>query len=373
MKISVLQENLNKGINIAGRFISPRSQLPVLQNILISAKEGKTRISATNLEIGISVYINAKIESEGEITVPAKILSEFVNNLPAEKTELFLDKNSLKIICGGYRAVINGAPAGDFPLASQLQNKPQMVWQKKVFSLASQQVVFSASLDENRPVLNGVLVSLKKNQIRMVATDGYRLSLKELETENGAGKEEARFLIPSRALLEAGKITQEKEEGKNDSVGISLLEEGKQAVFFWDDIELTTRLIDGAFPDYEKIIPKEAGAETVFDRAEMLRAVKSAAVFARDAGNIIKFKISRDNIEIFANTAQVGQNNVTVGAQGAAETEIAFNSRFLLDFLNNAAAERIVLSTSTSLSPGVFKQEKDKTFLHIIMPVRIQD
>ncbi len=375
MKISLLQENLTKGINIASRFVSPRSQLPILQNILLSAKGAKLRISATNLETGISVYLGAKIDEEGEIAVPARVVGEFVAGLPQERAALTAKDSSLKVECGKYRASINGMSGQDFPLSSQTANKPQLVWQEGIFSQAAAQVVFSASQDENRPVLNGVLIILKGKKLRLAATDGYRLSLKELEVEGEKNKEEVRFLVPARALLEAGKITQEKEaSGKKEGVGIALLPEGNQAVFFWEDIELTTRLIDGQFPEFEKIIPKDATATTVFDKSEMLQAVKSAAVFARDSSNIIRLKISQSGVEVFANTAQVGENTISVAAENKGEdNEIAFNSRFLLDYLNYSNSERIALETKGPLSPGVFRQEKDLTLTHVIMPVRVQN
>ncbi len=374
MKITLLQENLSRGINIASRFISSHSTLPLLQNILLSAGTGKMRISGTNLETGVSVYVGAKTEEDGEISVPAKIISEFVNNLPSEKVELSLDGTSLKASCGQYKATINGLSALDFPLSGQAKNKPQLVWQEDVFIQAASQVVFSASSDENRPVLNGVLVILKGSKLKLVATDGYRLSLKELEIEGDKNKEEVKFLVPSRALMEAGKITQEKgSSDKKEGVGIALLPDGNQAVFFWEDIELTTRLIDGQFPEFEKIIPKEPTTTLVFDKNEMLRAVKSAAVFARDSSNIINFKITKAGIGVFANASQIGENNINVAAEVRGEdNEIAFNSRFLLDYLNCSTSERIIMESKGPLSPGVFYQEKDKSFLHLIMPVRVQ-
>lgn len=376
MKVSILQENLARAINIANRLISQKAQLPVLQNILFSARSGKLTLSATNLETGITIEVGAKVEEEGDTTIPGKIAVEFINNLPQDKASLVSDEKTLKIDCAGYRATINSMPASDFPPPVRLKNKPQLVWQGDVFSLASGQVVFAAAQDENRPTLNGILVVLKDSKLRLVATDGYRLSLKELETEPTKNKEGTKFLVPSRAFLEAGKIAAEKEVGekeKKEEVGISLLPEGNQVVFSWEDIELSTRLIDGQFPDYEKIIPKDFNTKAIFDKNETLRAVKSAAVFARDSANIIRLKIGKSGMEISANTAQIGENTIAVSAEvSGEENEIAFNSRFLLDFLNCVTSERIIMKSSGNLAPGVFQQEKDSSFLHLIMPVRVQ-
>lgn len=378
MKIIVLQENLARNLNLVGRVISSKSQLPILQNILISAQKGRIKLCATNLESSLSVWTGGKIEKEGEITVSAKLLTELVASLLPGKVTLYSQEDSLlKAESVGFKSSLNCLSAADFPPLASISGKAQINWPANLFVLVCSSVVFSASIDEARPVLNGVLIKNKANkEVELVATDGYRLSIKTVSLGKQNLQEQV-ILIPARALLEAGRITQEARENQGETkkeVGLSIFPDTSQAVFSWEDVELSTRLLDGQFPDYEKIIPQGFSTRIIFDKEELQRAVKIASVFARNTANIIKFKVQGSRLKVSANAPQVGEGECEISVEQEGEdNEIAFNYRYVLDFLNSTPSPKVEMQMTTPLNPAVFRPEKDNSYLHVIMPVRVQE
>ncbi len=373
MKLEVLQENLAKSLSIVSRVISSRVELPILNNILLTTDKGRLKLSATNLETGINFWIGAKIEEKGTVSIPAKILTEFVSSLPPEKVQLKTKENSLEIICGSYQADFVGLPPGEFPPIPTLKEKPILT----VGSLieAVPQVVFAAAQDEGRPVLTGVLLKLLEKELILVATDGYRLSKKKIigikdikevkELKKG-------LIIPNRVLSEVARIVGEKEEKRK--IGLNISSESNQIIFSTDEAEVVSRLIEGKFPEFEKVIPEKTRTKVTIEKEILLRAARMASIFARESANIVKFEIRNSKLEISANAAQVGSNvsEIEVKIEGE-ENKIAFNSRYLLDFLNSVDVEQITFEMASPLSPGVFKLIGDDSFLHIIMPVRVQE
>ena len=372
MKISLLQENLNSRLNLAQRFVSTKAQLPVLANFLLEAKEGQLFISATNLEIGISVRVPAKVEEEGSITVPARVLSELVSSLPKEKIELSTDNLILKISTPGHKTTINGMSAAEFPTFPKTAGNADLVFNSKTLNEISSQVPFASSIDEGRPALTGVLIVMDGKQLSFVATDGFRLSLKQIAGVSEGSQEEGSILIPSKVFQEAGKIS--SETGKEDGeVKLSLLRESNQVVFSWEDVVLSGRVIDGKFPPYEKILPKSQTTKAILDKEEFLKSIKIASIFARDSANILKLVIEEQRVKISANTPQMGENENVIEARIEGEkNEIAFNCRYLLEYLNNVAGDQVEIQLSGPLAPGTFRVVGDSSFLHVIMPVRIQ-
>lgn len=368
MRVSVLQENLAKGLSIVSRSATTRAQLPILSNILLATEKERLKLSATDLETGINFYLGAKIEEKGAITIPAKVLFEFVSSLPAGKVSLETKGDSLKLSSGNFKAEINGIGAAEFPPIPSFSGKPTLTFEMKTFKEIIDQVAFAAAIDEGRPVLTGVRLTIKNDKLVLAATDGYRLSVKKLKNLLKTKGLKKTLIIPARTLQEVVRI---KEEGK---VKILLMEKGNQVIFGLEDTEVVTRLIEGEFPPFEKIIPREKKTSLVVDREEMMKAVKIAAIFARETANIVKFKISNDKLQISANAPQVGRNESLVEAKiEGGENKIAFNFRYLLDFLNAVAVEEIVLEMTGPLNPGVFKPKGDSSYLHIIMPVRVQE
>lgn len=377
MKVIILQENLNKGLAVVSRIITPRPTLPILSNIFLTAKEGKLKLTATNLEMSINLCLPAKKEIEGSLTVPAKELTEFVASLPAEKITLEAKKEKLYLKSPGYQAVFNGLSALEYPAVPSLLDKTkssavkqEFILEAKEFITAVQSVCFSASIDETRPVLTGVRLSFTTGQMQMVATDGYRLSLKKTQIKE---KIKIPFLIlPAKTLLEIVKIIQsEKEE---TIIKISIMKDAGQIIFSFGETEIATRLIEGEFPDFEKIIPSHQENKATIDKEEFNQAIKACAIFSRRSANIIKLNFSNDELIIKANAPELGENEVQLGIKYQGESmQIAFNYRFLQDFINNFTYDSFILELLGPLKPGVFKSTKDNSFLHVIMPVRVQE
>lgn len=376
MKLHFLSENLQKKLSFLNRIVSQRSQLPILLNFLIEAKNGKLKISATDLELGAQIEIPANIEEEGKTTVPAKLFSELMASIPQDKITLQKEKDTLKLITKNIKSSFQTVPPEEFP--KLYEGKGERILritteETRKFFLP---VIFAASLDAGRPALSGVLIQKIKNskktrEIKVVATDGYRLSLKKGSVGEGEkdGEEEGKeALVPARAIREALGVNPEGEE-----VEVYISKENNQVLFFQESTVLVGRLIEAEFPAYEKIIPADFSTRVFFEREQMQKAVKICSIFARDAANIIRLSFQKEKIVVSANAPSVGENSVEVEAKlEGEENEIAFNARYLLDLLGNLEEESLVFEMSGPLSPGVFKIENDDSFLHLIMPIRVQ-
>lgn len=373
MKIQILQENLIKGLNLTSRLITSKTQLPVLANTLFTTEGNRLKIASTNLEMGIVVWLGAKIEKEGAITLPSKILQEYVSSLPAEKIELTVEENTATLISDRFKASFNGISANEFPLLPK--------GDKKIFSFSGgilseviSQVVYASANDEGRPILTGVLIKNEGGILTFAATDGYRLSVKRINVEKSFEKDfKKNLVIPAKCLFELGKIISEVKKQEENLVEMTLTEDGNQAIFVFPDIELSTRLLEGEFPDFEKIIPREFTTRVYLDKEEITQAIRISSIFARDSANIVKLSFTDGKVIISANSPQIGENIAEVEGKIEGEgNQIAFNYRFLLDFLNNISSDQIVFEMNGSLNPGVFKPKDDDSFFHIIMPVRLQ-
>jgi len=375
MKVITLQENLNKGLSLVSRVVSSKAQLPILSNILLATDKGRLKLSATNLETGINYWLGAKIEKEGAISVPAKTLTEFVSLLPPEKVQLEVKDSTLNIISGSYSANLVGLPASEFPVVPSLKEEKTFSFSPEELLKGISQTIFAASQDEGRPVLTGVLFQLKDEDLILVATDGYRLSFRKMRAGKNL-KEVKEFqrglIIPARVLGELEKIiggSQQKEE-----ISLAITSSSNQIIFVTPEAEIVSRLIEGSFPEFEKIIPEKWETKVVLEKESFLRAVRTASIFARESANIVKFKIQGSKFKISANAPQVGDNLIELETkQEGEENSIAFNSRFILDFLNSTQANEISFEMTTSLNPGIFRPVGDSSYFHIIMPVRVQE
>lgn len=372
MDLEVLQENLSKALSITSRFVSSRAQLPVLANILLKADKTKLIVSGTNLETSASISLGAKIKEDGELTIPAKTFFEVVGNLMPGTVHLTSEKESLRITGSGFTGRISGMNASDFPKVPQTIKKDESIdLSKTEFLKALPQVSFAVSSDEGRPVLTGILFILSKKSMSLVATDGFRLSRKTISLEK-VGKE-IKTIIPKNILLE---VSREGEE--NENILLEVKGKEKQVIFGLDNLILSSRVLEGEFPDFEKIIPKSSSVKVRTDKEELLRAVKLASVFARDSANIVKMKIMKDSIKLSAESSQVGNQETIIDAKiitegpELVEGDISFNYKFLEDFLRAAVGEEIIMEFNNASSPGVFTDPKDPDFLHLIMPVKVQ-
>jgi len=372
MKLQVLQENLNSGLLTASRTISSKTQLPILSNVLLKATKEGLQILATNLETGVNIKIGAKIDREGEITIPAKIFTEIVSSLSTERIDLEVVENTLKLTTNSYQATLNGLPATEFPKFPNYSSEDLFSLPAEKLLEAINQVAFAAATDDSRPILTGILFELEGKDLSLVATDGYRLSLKKVEV-NSPVKEKISLIIPARSLIEVSRVLEEEKEKKEKILKMGFTKEQNQVVFVFPEIELFSRVIEGTFPDYQKIIPNSFTTKLILDREIFSREVKVVSIFARDSANIIKFKIQKDLLEMSANSPQIGENKSSLEIkQEGEEGEIAFNFRFLQGFLSAVNVQEISLEINGPLNPGVFRGAGDDSFLHIIMPVRLQ-
>lgn len=375
MKVSLLQENLAKGMGLVSRVVANKAQLPVLSNVLLATDKGKLRLSATNLETGMNLWLGGKIEGEGKLTVPAKIFNEVISSLPQETVVLEKEGEGLKISCGRFKSKINGIAAEEFPLMPSLRDGKTI---KETFSLDREavekglgQVAMAAATDESRPIFTGVKMELDEKKLRLAATDGYRLSVKTVLNLKGLKKQKS-LVVPARALMELVRAIAATETEAKEVV-LAATEEERQLIMAYGEVEVVTRILEGEFPDFDKIIPTSHTTAIVLDAEELLQAVRAAAVFAKDSANIVRFKVSDSGLLISANAPQVGENEVELsGKKTGEDAEIAFNSRYLLEMLNVIEVKELKLEMSGPLSPGMFKPKEDNGLIHIIMPVRVQ-
>ncbi len=376
MKVSVLQENLAHGLSIVSRAVSSRSTLPVLSNILLATDEGRLRLSATNLELGITCWIGAKIEEEGSTTVPSRTFSDLIGTLANEQVHLSLTvrTQSLNVRGGASNTTIKCIDAQEFPPmpAIDLQDGVQLnITDLKEMIL---QVALAASTDDARPVLTGVLVKVDGNKITLCAADGFRLSKKVAELPVSVS-EPLNAIIPARALSELARIATDGE----DKVVMQIPSDRNQVIFTLKDVQLVSQLIEGTYPNVEQVIPQSFQTRTVVSTSALLKACKQAEIFAREGNYIARLNIvpgasemTPGKVEISGQSEETGHNQSDTGAsiEGPALL-IAFNVRFLREVLEVIKTPEVVLETTTSTNPGVVKPAGDTGFKHVIMPMHL--
>jgi DNA polymerase-3 subunit beta len=375
MKFSCLQENLAKGLAIVGRAVATRSTLPVLSNILLATDQGRLKLSATNLEVGISCWIGAKVEEDGATTIPARLLTDFVNSLPPERidAELVTRTQTLNLKCGRYEANIKGIDAQEFPIIQAIGEDKGMSFEPATLREMINQVSFAAAVDESRPVLTGVLAEMSGANLTMAAADGFRLSVRQTELPEAA-PESVQVIIPARALQELARVSAEEAE----PIRMTIAPNRSQVYFQMTNIDLVTQLVEGNFPDYKQIIPKGSATQTVVDAAELLKAVKIASFFARDAANVVRLRMTPGEegiggrVTVMATSTELGDNVTEIEAAVEGEPiEIAFNAKYMAEVLGVVNTPRVILETSSPSSPGVLRPVDDESFVHVIMPMHI--
>ncbi len=367
MKITILKENLSKGLNIISRVVSTRGSLEVLGNVLLKTKKGQLSLSATNLEVGINYIVGAKVESEGAITVPARLFTEFVNSLPGEKITLELKGDTLLTKAGNYNSEIKGISADEFPLIPEIKTNKTFSVKAGKLKEAINLVSFAAALDDSRPVLAGVYLKIDGSKITLAATDSYRLAEKvmALDTKNA---QKAEFIIPARTMMELARILGELD---SDSP-VSVYSSENQVLFEADGLDFISRLIEGQFPNYKQIIPEGAETTAKIKRDELTNAVKVASLFARENANSLKVAVkAKGRVEIDSQASQVGntKTEILTEVQGK-DSEASFNGKYILDALGAMKENEVTLQINGKLTAGVIKGAKDKGYIYIIMPLR---
>jgi DNA polymerase-3 subunit beta len=375
MKVNVLQESLARGLGIVSRAVSPRSTLPVLSNVLVASDEGRLRLSATNLELGITCWIGAKIEEEGSTTVPARTFVDLVGTLPQEQVNLSLATatQTLNVRCGASNTDIKCIDAQEFPPLPVPEMEGAILLNVADFKDMISQVIFAASADEARPVLMGVLVSVEKDTITMAAADGFRLSVRK-GTLSQPVPQPLTAIIPARALGELARIASDG----NEMISMVMPKGRGQVIFRMKEVELVSQLIDGTFPDYQQIIPRSYKSRTILSTPALLKACKQAEIFAREGSNVARLDIKSAGdlepgaVEISAQSEETGSNETIVAAtiEGVGLL-IAFNVKYMREVLEVVKSPNVALETSAANAPGVVRPVGDDNFLHVIMPMHL--
>ncbi len=376
MKVTCTQEALARGLGIVGRAVATRSPLPITANVLIATEAGRLKLVATNLEITMSCWIDAEIEEEGAITVPSRLLSDFVNTLPRDRISLTLapPARQLRLVCARNEASIGGLDAEDFPPAPEVTDGVKVELDPKGLRQAISQTVFAAATDDSRPVLTGVHTQLEDSLLSLAASDGFRLSVFNLPLAEAVG-EKTEIVVPARALSDLNRLLGEEEE----PVTMQTNAAKTQILFRLQSTEMVAQLIQGTFPNFSQLIPASSTGKAIVDVGDFLREARIASVFARDGSGIVRLVVTAGEgttpgkVVVSAKAEEVGDNEGEVDAAVEGEgVKIAFNGKYLQDVLQALEGGQLALETSGPSSQGVFRPVGSENYIHVIMPMFVQ-
>ena len=377
MKVSCLQENLHKGLQTVSKAVANKTTLPVLNNILISTDGGRLKLTATNLEVGITNWIGCQVEEEGAITVPAKLLVDFVSSLPNEHVKMALDERTrtLHLKCARFEANIKGIAAEEFPIIPEVTEKPVARIPAPLLKEMVGQVAFAASGDDSRPQLAGVFIQIDGRELIMAAADGFRLSRRVTHLDTPVDSV-LKLIVPARSMTELARVLPDLEDEQAEPVSLVLTPGRNQVLFRHDNLEVTSRLVEGNYVDINRVIPADWGTRTVISTAELLKAVRMASIFAKDSANIVRVQVEPGAdltpgvITVSANAAEVGDNISQLDCVVDGEAgQVALNGRFLIDVLGVIKTSQVAIETKTYQSPAVLKPVGEDEYLHVIMPM----
>ncbi len=363
MKLQVTQENLTKALSTVARVATNRGTLPVLANVLIKTTDNRLSLSATNLDLAITQYVGSKIGEGGEITVPARLLQDFVGTLPSGVIDIKLDGYKLHIKSGSYNSTINGISAEDFPVMPAIEEKNSWIIPNKQCKETLQQVVVAASGDEARPVLTGVYIHNYEGNVYIVATDSYRLAEKKLSSKGNDG---VSLLVPANAMSDLLRIVS---DGDAD---VEVFHDDQQVLFKVGDVELVTRLIDGNYPDYRKLIPESFTSTARINKQEFTNLTKIASLFARESAGSIVVSVDEGDgeVQVRSVASQLGENTSKATAKVTGDGSITLNSRYLLDVLSVLRGAEVEFCFNGKLEPSLIRDPSDKDYKHVIMPLK---
>ena len=380
MKVQVLQENLQRGLSIVGRAVATRSTLPITANVLVSTDRGRLKLAATDLDISICAWIGAKIDEEGATTVPSRLISDFVAQLPAATVSLEVPQNGrqLRLECARNDSTINSMDAEDFPRIPEIRDGVVVQFDPKALRRAIERVEFAAATDDSRPVLTGVHIKTEGSRLTMAAADGFRLAVADI-TLPEAPSESLEVIVPARALRELSRLVGES----NEPVEMRVNPQRTQVLFAMTDVEMVAQLIQGTFPNYTQLIPAEYGTKVVVNVDEFKREARIAAIFARDGSGIIRLQMAPGEggmpgqLTISARADEIGDNEGKIDAWVEGDSsKIAFNSRYLQDVLN-VLTGWVALEMTSPSSQGVFRPVDENGvaepgYVHVVMPMFVQ-
>jgi DNA polymerase-3 subunit beta len=376
MRLTCLQENLNRGLGVVGRAVATRTTLPITNNVLLATDQSRLKLAATNLEMAISCWTGAKVEEEGAITVPARLLTEFVNSLPNDKVSINLppQTKTLELKCARFEARISGVDAKDFPPIPKIEEGIATKVEVEALHQGINQVVFAAATEESRPVLTGIDAEFDGDLLTLAAADGFRLAVYKLPLAAPVDQK-TKVIIPARTLAELNRLMADQEE----PVEITVNPNKSQALFRLKNIELVSQLVQGTFPNYAQLIPQSYNTRVVVDVAAFLRAAKTAAIFARDGSGIVRLVVTPGEeptpgkMTISARSEEIGDDVGEIDAvvEGE-EAKIAFNGKYLIDVLGVLHESQVALETTNPSSPGVIRPVGVDNYIHVVMPMFVQ-
>jgi DNA polymerase-3 subunit beta len=375
MKLSCLQENLAEGLSHVGRVVPSKTTLPVLGNVLVATDQGRLKLASTNLELSVTCWIGAKIDADGAITLPARLLADYVALLDrGQKLEMELNPSSRRVHlkCGRFEANIAGIDAEDFPPIPTVSGGAGFNVGAATLKTAIGQVAFAAAQDDSRPVLAGVFMHVKGSQLTLAAADGFRLSVRQVELSEPA--EDLSVIVPARTLSELARVLP---DGEEEQVEVATTAGRNQVLFRFGQMELVSRLIEGQFPDYQRIIPSSAKTTAVAGTQDLLKAARAASVFSRETSMVVRLELKPSaeelapgSLVVSSTSADLGDNTGVLDAVVTGDAqEVAFNGRYLREALEAIGSQQVQLLVTGPSSPGVFKPASADGFTHVIMPM----
>jgi DNA polymerase-3 subunit beta len=376
MKLTCLQENLNRGLGVVGRAVATKTTLPITNNVLMATDEGRLKLVATNLEMAISCWIGVKIEDEGAITVPARLLTEFVSSLPSDTISINLSPQTrtLGLKCARFEARISGIDAKEFPPIPSVDEGVTTSVEVEALRKAINHVAFAAATEESRPVLTGVSARFEAKTLTLAAADGFRLAVYTLPIADEISQK-TEVIIPARTLSELNRLMADEEE----TVSITLNTNKSQVLFRLKTVELVSQLVQGTFPNYSQIIPQSYNTRMIVSVAEFLRATRTASIFARDGSGTVRLMITPGSetnpgkLSVSARSEEIGDDvgEIDATVEGA-ESKIAFNGKYLIDVLGVLDEAQVALETNNPSSPGLLRPVGTDNYIHVVMPMFIQ-
>ncbi|WP_418791248.1 DNA polymerase III subunit beta [Phosphitispora sp. TUW77] len=368
MKVIVSKDNLLHGVQVVQRAVAAKNPLPVLSGILLKAFEGHIVFSATDLELGIECIIPATVEEQGGVVLPAKYFSEIVRRLPDMSIEIESnkEKNNILIKYGQSEFNLLILPEEDFPVLPMIDSNSVFTIKQEQFKTMIKQVSFATSNDDNRPIFTGILMEISQGNIRLVATDTHRLAYRNDVLENTEESLEKSVIIPGKTLNELNRIM----TGEGEDIKIAFGD--NQVVFEMPGIKFISRLIEGQFPNYRQVIPQGCKTKIRVKTKDFLESSERASLLAKEGSNVIKLNVEEDYMLISSNSPDIGkiEEQVPIELDGE-KTQIAFNSKYLIDVIKIIDTDEMMLELTGSLSPGIIKPKDNESYISLILPIRI--
>lgn len=375
MHVACTQENLLQGLSLVSHIAGKSSNLPILSHVLLKTDAGGLKLSATNLEMAVSAQVRGKIEAEGEFTVPAKLLQDYIALLPSGKVELVVQDDVLEVVSDGKKTTIKGMPSSEFPLIPKLVSGGGYKIDAETLREAIAQVVFAVSASESRPELGGVACYFNvfgRDALVMASTDSYRLTERVVKLSPGNPAEELRCIIPSKAMQEAARILSVYKDDVATPEEVVWTMNENQLVMNYGSVELISRLIEGSFPDYRQIIPSKTVTTVVVARAELAKAIRAAALFARQGIFDVHLEVSADGeLKISSSDSGTGTHSDAINASvDGGENAVTVNFKYMTDGLSALHGNEVVIKLIDAMNPVLLQEKDDESYRYIVMPIR---